>query len=91
MKCSTDNSGLRTQGSQKRIKIFLISAFCVLSSELAPACPLCKDALSEGMAKGFFWSILLMLSVPALVVGVIAGVVWRAERQKRQHPDVPHA
>lgn len=54
------------------------------------ACPFCQDNVPNGMAKGFFWSILLMLAVPAVVVGVIAGTVWRAEQKKRAVADVHH-
>ena len=54
------------------------------------ACPLCKDAIPNDMAKGFFWSILLMLAVPAVVVSVIAGVVWRALSKRPGHPGAPH-
>jgi hypothetical protein len=50
------------------------------------ACPLCKDSLTTGMAKGFFWSILLMLAVPVAVVGTIAGVIWRASRRRGDLP-----
>jgi hypothetical protein len=46
------------------------------------ACPFCSDNVASGMAKGFFWSILLMLAVPVVVVGTIAGVIWRAGRHR---------
>jgi hypothetical protein len=48
------------------------------------ACPLCKDALTPGMAKGFYWSILLMLGVPAIVVGLITFTLWRAHGRRQQ-------
>ena len=54
------------------------------------ACPFCSDNVATGMAKGFFWSILLMLAAPTLVVGVIAGAIWRAGRKKPALPDVHH-
>ncbi len=66
-----------------------LQILCLLLAQGVYACPLCKDALTEGMAKGFFWSIILMLTVPAVVVGVIAGVIWRAERRKLSLPDAP--
>jgi hypothetical protein len=47
------------------------------------ACPLCKENLSSGAARGYFWSILLMLAVPMVVVGVISGIVWRASRRSK--------
>jgi len=54
------------------------------------ACPLCKDALTQGMAKGFYWSILLMLTVPVVVIGTIAGAIWRAGKKKNVLPDSHH-
>jgi heme/copper-type cytochrome/quinol oxidase subunit 2 len=67
-----------------------IFALCLLpfAMSFALACPLCKESLTAGMAKGFFWSILLMLAVPVVVVGTIAGVVWRAGKKQGDHPDV---
>jgi hypothetical protein len=53
------------------------------------ACPFCSDNVTSGMAKGFYWSILLMVAVPFLVVGTIAGVLWRAGRKKGGLRDAP--
>jgi len=79
----TVNSQRRTKrGSYKKRSFRALSLlFTVLRSPFLYACPLCKEALSTGLAKGFFWSILLMLGVPMLVVGVISTVVWRAYRK----------
>jgi hypothetical protein len=91
MKCFTNDSAKR-KAQNSKCKAFALSfALLALRFELLWACPLCKEALTTGMAKGFFWSILLMLSAPFLVVGTIAGVLWRAgRRQKRALPDVRH-
>lgn len=51
----------------------LLAAVVVLCcAAVAQACPTCKenlanDANSSGLVSGFFWSILFMLSVPALL------------------------
>jgi len=69
---------------RERVPVGRVRA-CFIAMTMASisyACPLCKDALSTGLARGFYWSILLMLSVPVLVVGVISTVVWRAYRRK---------
>jgi hypothetical protein len=52
----------------------------------ALACPLCKDAVAQtgGLASGFFWSILLMLAVPFVVVGVIGGLIVKSQRGASQ-------
>jgi hypothetical protein len=57
--------------------VFLLSALPL------NACPLCQEAISRvsGLAKGFYWSILLMLAVPLLVVSVISGIIINARRQ----------
>jgi hypothetical protein len=68
----------------KKVSHHLTYAICHLpfAMSFALACPFCKDSVTPGMAKGFFWSILLMLAVPVAVVGAIAGVIWRAGRKK---------
>lgn len=62
---------------------------CVLVLALTPAvraCPNCKDALASGpsdaarWADGFSWSILVMLGVPASLLGVGGLAVRRAVR-----------
>jgi hypothetical protein len=54
------------------------------------SCELCKEILPTGMAKGFYWSILLMLAVPAIVVAVITGTLWRAGKKRRGLPNAHH-
>ena len=57
-------------------------------------CPMCKEALTNdgeaggaapkngepvsGLARGFFWSILLMLAMPFTLAGAIVAMVYRA-------------
>ena len=78
----------KVAGGRMRVLILVVT-FTLLNS-LAIACPFCKDSLSQAMAKGFYWSILWMLTVPAVVVGVIAGVLWRAAQKRRGAPAGPH-
>jgi hypothetical protein len=67
----------------------LLFAACVASFSLflpgeASACPNCKEAVSAqpadvaNMARGYNWSVLLMLGVPATMLGTGAFVVRRA-------------
>jgi hypothetical protein len=83
--CTKPSADLRMQSAGRRTRLVVLlgflSAFCILSSEVVTACPFCKESLSSGLAKGYNWSILLMLGVPMLVVGIISGVVWRAFRR----------
>jgi len=50
-------------------------------ASVANACPFCKESFSSGLARGFYWSIFLMLGVPLVVVAVIAGIVIKASRK----------
>lgn len=60
------------------------------SSELL-ACPTCKDSVAAnggGLAEGFYWSILLMLGMPASIVSAWAWFIYRSLRSlKVQSPN----
>ena len=61
----------------------------VLAPAFASACPLCKDAKSDtdyvggtaSLPHGFYYSILLMVSAPFLVVGGLVFRIWLARRR----------
>jgi hypothetical protein len=66
------------------LAIGLLLAF----TAVAQACPLCAEALESqadsgggGVVKGFFWSILLMVSMPFLLFGGFTALVVRAYRK----------
>lgn len=66
------------------IKVSTLFTFYLLTFPcLTGACPLCKDALGQGLARGFYWSILLMLGVPLLIVAVFVGIIFTAYRKPR--------
>ncbi len=46
------------------------------------ACQWCKDLMSWGLARGFAWTIGLLLAVPFLLIGVIT---LRLIRTARRH------
>jgi len=66
----------------------LLVLFC---AGVAEACPGCKEALFDpgqlpqklATAKGYAWSIGLMLVVPAGLVSLLAAAIVRAQRRKR--------
>jgi hypothetical protein len=68
----------------------------VLLPALASACPLCKDAKSDtdypggsaSLPKGFYYSILLMVSAPFVVMG---GLALRIYLARRRHTGLPMA
>ncbi|MCA9119705.1 MAG: hypothetical protein H6822_34335 [Planctomycetaceae bacterium] len=70
--------------------MFLCVAVCLSDSVFA--CPTCKDGMAgdpaySSMVKGYFWSILFMMSMPFLVFTSISAyfyyVVSRARAQQR--------
>ena len=74
----------------------LVLAAVAAMSVMAEAfgCPNCKDAVNtsdpEGLnlARGYFYSILLMLAMPFTLVGSFGCYVWREmRRQQREQAD----
>lgn len=67
---------------------------CVLGAAFVAAealgCPNCKDGIAasdpEGanLARGFFYSILLMLAMPLTLVGSFGAYVWREMRRQQR-------
>lgn len=58
----------------------------LLLASRALACPSCKDAISgDPVASALSWTTLLLIALPALLMGGIGGWVgylyWRAEHQ----------
>jgi hypothetical protein len=71
-----------------RIALVVVLA-AVLLPAFASACPLCKDAKADtdyaggtaSLPNGFYYSILLMVSAPFLVVGGLLLRIWLARRR----------
>ncbi len=60
-------------------------AILILPIDPAAACPTCKDQLAAGeagLARGFYWSILFMLGMPASILGAWAIAIWRLCRRR---------
>ena len=53
---------------------------------LVVGCQFCKDLLSWGLAKGFAWTIGLLLIVPFLLIGTIALLLVRSAKRSSQSP-----
>ena len=78
--------------SAKSARHFLIlAAACLILPAAAAACPGCKEGLFDpgqlaqrlGTARGYAWSIGLLLLVPAGLLGGIAALVLRGHRRRR--------
>ena len=71
---------------------FLLIACLAISNDVL-GCPTCKDGLaaadSEGanIARGYFYSILLMMAMPFTLAGSFGLYVWRETRRQRQAND----
>jgi hypothetical protein len=67
-----------------------VAVVVLLTAADAWGCPNCKDGVNTSdpqglnMARGYFYSILLMLAMPFTLAGSFAAYVWREMwRQKR--------
>ena len=77
------------------VAVLALAAVAVMSvMGEAFGCPNCKDAVNtsdpEGLnlARGYFYSILLMLAMPFTLVGSFGCYVWREmRRQQREQAD----
>jgi hypothetical protein len=66
----------------------LTLALVTILAEPALACPTCKDQLAHdpqaaNLARGFYYSILFMLSMPPLILGGLASYFYWEVRKAR--------
>jgi uncharacterized membrane protein len=60
----------------------VVGMLVVFSGDLAQACPNCKETLAEGgagamnLVRGYFWSILFMMSMPFLILGTLVSYFY---------------
>lgn len=64
----------------------LVAAVSLLSTE-ALGCPTCRTALSgDPLARGIYWSILLMGAMPFVLIGSIGGwLIYMHRRRSRRN------
>ena len=75
-----------------RLALLLVAAVVVLvCCQYVEACPTCKDGLAgndpqaANMARGYFWSILFMMSMPFLILaGLSSYFYWEIRRARRE-------
>lgn len=69
--------------------VVLAGLLLSLLTDYVQACPNCKDALSQndparsGLARGFFWSIMLMLATPFLITVGLGSYFYLLVRKAR--------
>jgi heme/copper-type cytochrome/quinol oxidase subunit 2 len=62
----------------------------------ALGCPNCKDAVNTSdpdglnLARGYFYSILLMLAMPFTLIGSFSCYVWREMRRQQREQATSH-
>jgi hypothetical protein len=73
-----------------RFLLPIVAAAVVLAATEAAACPNCKDAVNTAdpdglnLARGYFYSILIMLAMPLTLVGSFGVYVWRELRRQER-------
>ena len=73
----------------KRLRSAVVGFAVVLAvSSCADACPTCKDAVAEGpqhanLIRGYFWSILFMMSMPFIIFSSMAAFFYQQIRKAR--------
>jgi hypothetical protein len=81
-------------------RVLTLAVCCTVlfgAASVASACPSCQQALGEGgsqgdLARGLFYSILFMMSMPFAIVGTFGGLAYRAvKREQRRQADVEQA
>jgi hypothetical protein len=69
---------------------FAIALVVLLAAADALGCPNCKDGVNTSdpqglnIARGYFYSILLMLAMPFTLAGTFAAYVWREMRRQKR-------
>jgi hypothetical protein len=68
----------------------VVAVLAVLAAAEAFGCPNCKDAVDTSdpdglnLARGYFYSILLMLAMPFTLAGTFGCYVWREMRRQER-------
>jgi hypothetical protein len=81
--------------SWRRVGFVCAVLLFVVACDVAFACPNCRDALAgdpqhAGLARGFFWSILFMVSMPFLILGGLGSYFyWEICRARRATAAAP--
>jgi hypothetical protein len=75
-----------TFGLFRAIVALVVFAAILSVADAAWACPSCKESLSASqanLARGFYYSILFMMSMPFLILGGIGGYFYWQIRKAR--------
>lgn len=70
--------------------VAVVMALVLLIASVAAACPNCKEGLAQNdpqgnsLAKGFYYSILFMMSMPFAILGTFGSLAYLSIRRARQ-------
>jgi len=73
-----------------------VAIVVLLTAADAFGCPNCKDAVNTSdpdglnLARGYFYSILLMLAMPFTLIGSFGCYVWREMRKQQREQAASH-
>lgn len=73
----------------RRSTNLVIAIACILVfASVGHACPTCKQAIAEGghhdqVVRGYFWSIIFMMSMPFLILGALGTYFYLLVRSAR--------
>lgn len=73
------------------LPLLMLLAVFVAAESVAVGCPMCKEANSAqhaNIARGYFWSILFMLSMPLSILTGMSGYFYWLVRKARSEADV---
>jgi hypothetical protein len=64
----------------------LLAAALLVLPRAASACAICFGGLDNksGLARGFWWGIVILLGITMSLVGAISYTVWRVERRREE-------
>ncbi len=82
----------------RTVSFVIVPAVCLATAlgvaNVASACPSCRQALSDGsqgdLARGIYYSILFMMSMPFAIVGTFGFMAYRTvKREQRRVAEQP--
>jgi len=88
----------KKQATRRWLALAVLVGLTLVAAADALGCPNCKDAVNTAdpqglnVARGYFYSILLMLAMPFTLAGSFGAYVWREMRRQRRlagGPDRP--
>ncbi len=88
---------MKNRAFRRLAPLFLVIAAIVLCAAAdAWACPNCREALADspqgrGLATGLYYSIILMMSMPFIVLGTLVSVAYRSVQRAKGEQHGPSA